>query len=136
MSRVALLDVNLLLALFDPDHVHHEVAHDRFADERESGWATCPMTGNGFVRTASVVARSGEFVPVTVLAGSSRETPRAPRHLGSEDSARRRHRCATRVDRRAGRRLTCEGRKGRSAATSRIALIASSSTAEPMGCPF
>jgi uncharacterized protein len=46
----ALLDVNVLVALFDPDHVHHETAHDWFADEHTSGWATCPVTENGFVR--------------------------------------------------------------------------------------
>ena len=28
-ARVALLDVNVLVALFDPDHVHHEIAQDR-----------------------------------------------------------------------------------------------------------
>jgi toxin-antitoxin system PIN domain toxin len=47
---VALLDVNLLVALFDRDHVHHEVAHDWFADNRDAGWATCPMTENGLIR--------------------------------------------------------------------------------------
>ncbi len=51
--RVGLLDVNVLVALFDPDHVHHEVAHDWFADHREQGWATCPLTENGFVRVVS-----------------------------------------------------------------------------------
>lgn len=66
MSRVALLDVNVLVALFDPAHVHHEVAHDWFADNREVGWATCPLTENGFLRTAGSVARS-EFVPIPVL---------------------------------------------------------------------
>ena len=49
-SRVALLDVNLLVSLFDPDHIHHEVAHDWFADNRAGGWATCPVTENGFLR--------------------------------------------------------------------------------------
>jgi toxin-antitoxin system PIN domain toxin len=52
-SRVGLLDVNVLVALFDPDHVHHEVAHDWFARHREHGWATCPLTENGFVRIVS-----------------------------------------------------------------------------------
>lgn len=47
---VALLDVNVLVALFDPDHVHHELAHDWFADHRSGGWATCAITENGFVR--------------------------------------------------------------------------------------
>lgn len=50
MSRVALLDVNILVALFYADHVHHELAHDWFADHQASGWATCPLTENGFVR--------------------------------------------------------------------------------------
>jgi len=52
-QRVGLLDVNVLVALFDPDHVHHEIAHDWFADHREHGWATCPLTENGFVRIVS-----------------------------------------------------------------------------------
>lgn len=47
---VHLLDVNVLVALFDPDHVHHELAHDWFAGHRATGWATCPTTENGFVR--------------------------------------------------------------------------------------
>lgn len=50
---VALLDVNVLVALFDADHVHHELAHDWFADHRAHGWATCPVTENGFVRVVS-----------------------------------------------------------------------------------
>jgi len=53
MSRVALLDVNMLVALFDSEHVHHELAHDWFADHRGHGWATCPITENGFVRVLS-----------------------------------------------------------------------------------
>lgn len=53
MARVALLDVNVLVALFDPDHVHHDLAHDWFADHSADGWATCPFTENGFVRIAS-----------------------------------------------------------------------------------
>ena len=50
---VGLLDVNVLLALFDPRHVHHEPAQQWFAAEGRKGWATCPMTENGFVRIAS-----------------------------------------------------------------------------------
>jgi toxin-antitoxin system PIN domain toxin len=46
----ALLDVNVLVALFDETHVHHETAHDWFADNRAGGWATCPITENGFLR--------------------------------------------------------------------------------------
>ncbi|CAN5691074.1 type II toxin-antitoxin system VapC family toxin [soil metagenome] len=46
----ALLDVNVLIALFDETHVHHEVAHDWFADHSPRGWATCAVTQNGFLR--------------------------------------------------------------------------------------
>jgi uncharacterized protein len=48
-----LLDVNLLLALSDPMHVHHEAAHRWFAETGDRAWATCPLTENGFVRIAS-----------------------------------------------------------------------------------
>jgi toxin-antitoxin system PIN domain toxin len=50
---VYLLDVNLLLALCDPRHMHHELAHRWFADKGQSAWATCPITENGFIRIAS-----------------------------------------------------------------------------------
>jgi uncharacterized protein len=53
VSRPALLDVNLLIALFEPGHPHHEVAHDWFADNQKNGWATCALTQNGFVRILS-----------------------------------------------------------------------------------
>ncbi len=48
-----LLDINLLLALSDPMHVHHEAAHQWFAKTGHLSWATCPLTENGFVRIAS-----------------------------------------------------------------------------------
>ena len=50
---VALLDVNVLVALFDEMHVHHEHAHRWFGLNRRRGWSTCPMTINGCVRVLS-----------------------------------------------------------------------------------
>ena len=67
MTRVALLDVNVLVALFDAEHVHHEVAHDWFADHRSFGWSTCPLTENGFVRVVANPARRGELTPIPEL---------------------------------------------------------------------
>ena len=49
-SHRALLDVNVLIALFHPEHVHHQIAHDWFNDQESAGWATCPLTENGFLR--------------------------------------------------------------------------------------
>ena len=50
---VALLDVNALVALAWPNHVHHEAAHLWFRKQQERGWATCPLTESGFVRVSS-----------------------------------------------------------------------------------
>lgn len=50
---VALLDVNLLVALFDPAHASHEHAHRWYGPNRKHGWATCPMTINGCIRVLS-----------------------------------------------------------------------------------
>ncbi|HZQ97316.1 MAG TPA: TA system VapC family ribonuclease toxin [Chloroflexota bacterium] len=48
-----LLDVNVLLALVDPLHVHHEPAHRWFARRGNTAWASCPITENGLVRILS-----------------------------------------------------------------------------------
>ncbi len=53
MKGVALLDVNVLVALFDPGHLNHEDAHAWFGKNRQKGWATCPTTVNGCVRVLS-----------------------------------------------------------------------------------
>lgn len=50
---MALLDVNVLVALFDEMHVYHEAAHRWFGRNRRLSWATCPLTENGFVRVVS-----------------------------------------------------------------------------------
>ena len=45
-----LLDINILIALADPDHQHHGKAEAFFLANHTAGWATCPITENGFVR--------------------------------------------------------------------------------------
>ena len=47
---IALLDVNVLIALVDPQHVHHEPSHRWFQDHGGHGWATCPLTQNALLR--------------------------------------------------------------------------------------
>lgn len=51
--RTVLLDLNVLVALVWPSHVHHENAHRWFAEERHGPWATCPLTQCGLVRISS-----------------------------------------------------------------------------------
>jgi len=47
---VFLLDVNLLIALLDEWHPHHAAALAFFPNAQARGWATCPITENGFLR--------------------------------------------------------------------------------------
>lgn len=48
-----LLDVNALIALLDPTHVHHDRAHAWFAKTGRRDWLSCPTTQNGVVRIVS-----------------------------------------------------------------------------------
>ena len=49
----ALFDVNMLVALSDPEHIHHSRAFEWWSDHQDEGWASCPLTQNGFVRVIS-----------------------------------------------------------------------------------
>jgi uncharacterized protein len=49
----ALLDVNVLIALLDADHVLHEPAIAWFSANAAHGWASCPITQNGCLRVMS-----------------------------------------------------------------------------------
>lgn len=51
MSARALLDISVLLPLFDPGHIHHQTARAWWGEG--SAWASCPLTQNGFVRILS-----------------------------------------------------------------------------------
>ena len=47
---IALLDVNVLIALVDPQHVQHELSHRWFQAHGGHGWASCPLTQNALLR--------------------------------------------------------------------------------------
>ena len=47
---IALPDLNVLIALLDPQHVHHDPSHHWFAQHSSAGWATCPLTQNSVLR--------------------------------------------------------------------------------------
>ncbi|WP_419161587.1 TA system VapC family ribonuclease toxin [Candidatus Palauibacter sp.] len=50
---IRLLDVNVLVALAWPNHIHHGRAHAWFPAIQRQRWATCPVTETGFVRVSS-----------------------------------------------------------------------------------
>ncbi len=66
--RRALLDVNTVLALLDPQHVFHDAAHSWAASNPEARWLTCPLVQNGVLRVVG--------------------NPAYPNHLGSVTAAR------------------------------------------------
>ena len=45
-----LLDVNVLVALFDARHVNHDAAHHWFGTTFAADWATCSITETGCVK--------------------------------------------------------------------------------------
>lgn len=64
----ALLDVNLLIALVDSDHISHAAARSWFFKNHKHGWATCPITENGMVRVLSQPAYpSGQRIPAEAI---------------------------------------------------------------------
>ena len=69
MGQRALLDVNVLIALMDANHIHHLIAKQWLIENVESGWASCPITQNGCIRILSA--------------------PKYPNQISAQDAIRR-----------------------------------------------
>jgi toxin-antitoxin system PIN domain toxin len=59
-DRLALPDVNVLVALTNPNHLHHNLAHEWFASV--SRFATTPITESGLLRLSLNRAVTGQDV--------------------------------------------------------------------------
>lgn len=64
----ALFDVNVLLALFDAEHSRHDDARSLMTLNCEFGWASCPLTENGFAR---IMSRTSYTNPVLTMEAMS-----------------------------------------------------------------
>ena len=84
--RVALLDVNVLIALLDRRHVHHEPAHGWFAAAKAHGWATCPLTQNAVLRILGQPRYPNSPGPPAVVAPLMAQLIRHPQHQFWPDS--------------------------------------------------
>lgn len=49
----ALLDVSVLIAILDTDHIYHSLAITWCDQHLQYGWASCPITQNGCIRIMS-----------------------------------------------------------------------------------
>lgn len=78
---VALLDVNMLVAMSWPTHVQHRLARGWFSVNSAQGWGTCPFTQCGFVRLSSnPVILEEPVTPKEALAALSEVVAR-PEHI-------------------------------------------------------
>ena len=75
-----LLDVNVLLALLDPVHTHHELAHEWFAGAGAS-WASCGITQNGALRIMAHPRYGNAMPSVAAAADLLSELCRRPGHV-------------------------------------------------------
>ncbi len=81
----ALLDVNMLIAMTWPTHIHHQVAKKWFVENCEKGWATCPITEGGFVRISSNKKCIEDAVQPTEARKVLLEISRMGRHIFWKD---------------------------------------------------
>jgi len=59
---IYLLDVNILIAMIDPAHVAHDIAHAWFGADGYFGWATCPLTENSASGSAPLTGPDPGFM--------------------------------------------------------------------------
>ena len=76
---VALLDVNVLIALLDAGHMHHANATQWLSAHLEEGWASCPLTQNGCIRILSQAAYPNR-APAAEVAVRLAEATQHPAH--------------------------------------------------------
>ena len=75
----SLLDVNVLIALFDVDHSLHGTAMHWFTANGADGWSSCPMTQNGCIRVMSHASYPNRF-PVDAVVQRLRDATRDRTH--------------------------------------------------------
>ena len=78
--RRALLDVNVLIALLDADHLHHARATAWLAANITAGWASCAITQNGCVRIMSQPGYPNSL-PAARVAQRLRQATETEHHL-------------------------------------------------------
>ena len=80
MASGYLLDVNLVLALLDPQHVFHDAAHAWAEHEPDAPWYTCPIVQHGVLRVASQPRYPNSPGTVDAVRGVLAQFAASPRH--------------------------------------------------------
>ena len=77
---IHLLDVNVLIALLDAEHIAHDDAHDWFDAVGKKGWATCAIVENGFLRIVGATRYGPAAVPMARLISNLSQFTEAEGH--------------------------------------------------------
>lgn len=77
---IHLLDVNVLIALLDAEHIAHDDAHDWFDAVGKKGWATCAIVENGFLRIVGSTRYGPMAVPMARLVSNLSQFTEAGGH--------------------------------------------------------
>lgn len=80
----ALLDVNALIALSDEDHPFNSAVR-RWWDDHDGGWASCPMTQNGFLRAVSQTSYANPMTVAEALGVLDRATRQRTHEFWPDD---------------------------------------------------
>jgi len=75
-----LLDVNVLIALLDAAHIHHQRASQWLEQSLHHGWASCPLTQNGCLRIMAQPAYP-QALPLAAVAQRLGQAAATPAHL-------------------------------------------------------
>lgn len=63
MIRRNLLDLNVLIALTAPEHIHRRKAERWFLSTGSGNWGVCPLTESGFIRlTTNPAMQAGTII--------------------------------------------------------------------------
>ncbi len=85
---VTLLDINVLVAMAWPNHVHHAATHRWFARHARHGWATSSIVELGFIRVSSNLRAIPAAVSPQEAAALLRRITALPHHHFWTDDVR------------------------------------------------
>lgn len=81
----ALLDINVLIALLDVQHIHHRLAHAWLEQNIHQGWASCPLTQNGVIRIMSQPGYPNPLTPAAIAERLAEATATSWHHFWPDD---------------------------------------------------
>lgn len=64
MIRQNLVDLNVLIALTDSEHIHRQKAERWFLSEGRDNWGLCPLTEAGFIRITTSLATQRSAITI------------------------------------------------------------------------